>query len=143
MVGALSIVRFRTAVKDAMDVTYMFWAVGLGISAGAGLFTVAILLFIVVGGFLLLTGKEKLFTQPYLFVFSCLNETQEREVLKMLASSVNKYRLRSKNISGERREVSVEVNLDKNASTDFVSRISTLGGVSNASLISCDGDFTV
>ena len=90
MVGALSIIRFRTAVKDPMDITYMFWAVGLGITTGAGLFFIAVLLFIVITIFLLTTAKEILFDQPYLFVFSCINESAEHDVMRILNEAVKR-----------------------------------------------------
>ena len=90
MVGALSIIRFRTAVKDAMDITYMFWAVGLGITTGAGLFFIAVLLFVVITIFLLTTSKEILFDQPYLFIFSCINENAEHDVMVILKEAVKK-----------------------------------------------------
>lgn len=143
MVGALSIVRFRTAVKDALDITYMFWAVGLGIAAGAGLFLISILLFIVVAVFLLVTTKEILFNQPYLLVVSCVNESSEQEVMSVLEKSVKKIRLRSKTVSENRIEISLEVGLNKKGQTAFVSNISSLTGVKTASLLSCEGDISL
>lgn len=143
MVGALSIVRFRTAVKDAMDIAYMFWAVGLGIAAGAGLFILSMLLFVVVALFLMLTEKETLFSQPYLFIFSCIKETQEEEAMRLLTYAVRKSRIRGKTVTGSHREISVEVSLKKTGNTDFVSRIAAIEGVTNASLIACDGDITI
>ncbi len=143
MVGALSIIRFRTAVKDAMDITYMFWAVGLGITTGSGLFFIAILLFIVVSLFLLITAKEILFEQPYLFIFSCINENVEREVMIVLKEAVKKTKLRSKIVSKDRIEVSLELCLPKNNKTLFVSEISALTGVSSASLLSAEGDLSI
>ncbi len=143
MVGALSIIRFRTAVKDAMDITYMFWAVGLGISAGAGLFFIAALLFIVVTVFLLITAKEVLFDQPYLLVFSCLNESAEHDIMIMVKEAVLKTKLRSKIVSKERIEVSLEVTLKKSDKTFFVSKITELPGVHSVSLLSAEGDVTL
>jgi len=143
MVGALSIIRFRTAVKDPMDITYMFWAVGLGITTGAGLFFIAVLLFIVITIFLLTTAKEILFDQPYLFVFSCINESAEHDVMRILNEAVKKTKLRSKIVSKERIEISVELCLQKNRKTLFVSEISALPGVSSASLLSAEGDLSI
>ncbi len=142
MVGALSIIRFRTAVKDAMDITYMFWAVGLGITTGAGLFSIALLLFFVITVFLLLTSKEVLFEQPYLFVFSCINQNAEHDVMRILEEACKKTKLRSKIVSKERIEVSIELSL-KNKKTLFVSEIAAIVGVTSASLLTSEGDLTL
>ncbi len=143
MVGALSIVRFRTAVKDAMDVIYMFWAVGLGIAAGGGLFAVAALLFVVVALFLIVTAREGLFTQPYLFVVSCDGEDCEKEVLALISPAVRKLSLRGKTVRGTERELTVEVVLGREGDTSFVARAAAVKGVGSASLIGCDGDVSV
>ena len=130
MVGALSIIRFRTAVKDPMDITYMFWAVGLGITTGAGLFFIAVLLFIVITVFLLLTSKEVLF------------ENAEHDVMRILEEACKKTKLRSKIVSKERIEVSIELSL-KNKKTLFVSEIAAIVGVISASLLTSEGDLTL
>lgn len=143
MVGALSIIRFRTAVKDAMDITYMFWAVGLGITTGAGLFFISVLLFAVITIFLLSTASETLFEQPYLFVFTCVNESAEQEVLVILKQAVKKTKLRSKIVSKDRIEVSMELCLPKGCKTNFAAQVSALEGVSSASLLSAEGDVSI
>lgn len=143
MVGALSIVRFRTAVKDAMDVTYMFWAVGLGIATGAGLFLLSFALFATVTVFLFITAREKLFSQPYLFVFSCIDDEGERTAMKIIEGSARKATLRGKTVTAQKREFTVEVLLKSDKDTSFVTRVASIAGVDSASLIGCDGDVSV
>lgn len=138
MVGALSIIRFRTAVKDAMDTMYMFWGVATGIAVGAGLWPLAIIsaLFIGLVMFALHVVRIKP-TLPYLLVIHH-HEQVSAEVRKML-SSLPQRTLKSKVVRNETVEITVEIRLG--ADQDMVvDKFLSITGVYDASLLSYQGD---
>lgn len=134
MVGALSIVRFRTAVKDPLDVGFLFLAIGAGLTAGAGLFLIAIIGTIaisVVFMLLFLLGKG---TMSYLLIVRC-NIDAEAEVADVM--STLKSKLKSKSCNGETSELTYTVRVGKD---DIVAEMMEIEGVENALLVSYTGD---
>ena len=141
MVGALSIVRFRSAIKEPMDIAFLFWSISEGIVLGAGLIPLAILGAVFIGIVMVLFANKKTTYNPYILVANCKNDISENSVLNILSKNVNKYCVKSKTISPSNGiEMTIEVKL-KNITTSFVNEVSKIEGVSNAVLVSYNGDY--
>ena len=140
MVGALSIVRFRTAIKEPMDIAFLFWAIAVGIVLGAGLIALAITGSVFIGLILLLFANKKSNDQPYLLIVNCSNDDAEDNVLNVLKSGVKKYRVKTKTVSENGIELTLEVRL-KEQTSKFVNMVSSANGVSNAVLVSYNGEY--
>ena len=135
MVGALSIVRFRTAVKDPLDTAYMFWAITMGILLGAGLYLIALIVVIVISLVMIALFFVKLRNpDSYLLVVHC-SDFAQAAVETELKRSVRFWRVRSKTMSRGGVEMTVEVRLDQR--TDLVSHILDIEGVNDATLVAC------
>ena len=140
MVGALSIVRFRTAIKEPMDIAFLFWAIAVGIVLGAGLIALAITGSVFIGLILLIFANKKSNDQPYLLIVNCTNDDAEDNVLNVLKSGVKKYRVKAKTVSENGIELTLEVRL-KEQTSKFVNMVSSANGVSNAVLVSYNGEY--
>ena len=140
MVGALSIVRFRTAIKEPLDIVYLFWAIASGIVFGAGLIPLGVLGSLIVGIVLLIFSNRRLRENPYLLVVSCEDEEAEQKMKALLDAQVKKQMVKSKTISEKGIELTIEVRLQE-ASTQFVNQVAGLPGVANAVLVSYNGDY--
>lgn len=141
MVGALSIVRFRSAIKEPVDIAFLFWSISEGIVLGAGLIPLAILGAVFIGIVMVLFANKKTTDNPYILVVNCKNDISENSVLNILSKNVNKYCVKSKTISPSNGiEMTIEVKL-KNITTSFVNEVSKIEGVSNAVLVSYNGDY--
>ncbi len=140
MVGALSIVRFRTAVKEPLDLAFLFWSIAAGIVLAAGLIPLAVFGSVLIGVVLLVFVNRKSHVNPYILVLCCADETAERAAMDLLRAQTKRCAVKSKSA----RAGAVELNLDvrlKDESTAFVSELSRLPGVSSAALVSYNGDF--
>ena len=137
MVGALSIVRFRTAVKDPLDIVYMFWAISAGIASGAKMYPLALGGSMIIGLTLWWLSKRKVREQAYLLIIRHTDEasTALRAQLRKLNT-----KLKSKTVRKEFTELTVEVLL-RDDNTAFVNTISEIEGVQDASLINYTGDY--
>ncbi len=138
MVGALSIVRFRTAIKDPIDTAFMFWAVGEGLALGVGFFDAAIIGGVVIGIFVLLLSAFKVrAAMPYLLVlhYSEAANGPIKQMIKQLPGA----RIRSKTAQRDGIELTLELRLRDNE-TGFVEKFLRVEGVYDASLISYQGD---
>lgn len=141
MVGALSIVRFRTAVKEPLDIAFLFWAISGGIVLGAGLIPLAVFGSLFIGIILLIFANKKSIDNPYILVISVTGDENEQKVMKYIADKVKKHVIKSKTVSsGNSIELSIEIRL-KDMSTQFVNEISSVDGVSNAVLVSYNGEY--
>ena len=139
MVGALSIVRFRSAIKEPIDIVYLFWSISVGIIIGAGLIPLAIIGSVFIGIVLILFVNRKTVNNPYILVITCENDNAENQTLNLISKSVGKYNVKSKTISPINGiEMTVEIAL-KGESTKFVNEISKANGVSNVVLVSYNG----
>lgn len=139
MVGALSIVRFRTAIKEPLDIAYLFWSIAAGIVLGAGLVPLAVFGSLFIGLVLIVFVNKKPTDHPYIMIVSC-NSEAEKEVLDTMKVNVKKQVLKSKTVSREGIEMTLEVRL-KGDNSDFVNEIANLQGVENAVLVSYNGDY--
>ena len=137
MVGALSIVRFRAAIKEPLDIVYLFWAMAAGIVTGAGLFPMAIVGSAIVGVVLVIFVNRKQAYDPYLLILNCESGESEQAALAAIGQ---KYVVKSKTVGPEGIEVTAEVRLTE-MSTAFVNRIAAQAGVRSAVLVSYNGDY--
>ncbi len=142
MVGALSIVRFRTAIKDPIDVAYLFWAIGVGIVSGAGLWKLALMSSIVIGIILFVFSKISDVKPPYLLVISYQTEETNDLVFKLIESETKKYRLKSKVLNGKNYELTVEIR-EKNKTASLVNKIGGINNINSVAQLGYDGDFAV
>nr|WP_276531641.1 DUF4956 domain-containing protein [Brevibacillus invocatus] len=137
MVGALSIVRFRTAVKDPLDIVYMFWAISAGIASGAKMYPLALGGSIIVGLVIIWLSKRKVKEQAYLLIVRHTEEAADQ--LRVELRKLNS-KLKSKTVRKGFTELTVEVMMHDD-NTAFVQTISELKGVNDVSLINYTGDY--
>lgn len=140
MVGALSIVRFRTAVKEPMDIVFLFWSIAVGIVLAAGLMVLAVFGSIFVGIVLLVFSEKKTFDRPYILVLHCSDSDTEEEARKFISDNVEKMSVKSKSVTRGDIELNYEVRLKEDHST-FINDLAEMEGVSNAVLVSYNGDY--
>ena len=140
MVGALSIVRFRTAIKEPMDIAFLFWAIAVGIVLGAGLLPLAIIGSVIVGIVILVFSTRKLGEIPYILVVNCENEEAEEGVNELIKEEAKKSVLKSKAVNKLGVELTYEVRI-KEENTGFMNRVSLKDGVTNAVLVSYNGEY--
>ena len=141
MVGALSIVRFRTAIKEPLDIAFLFWSIAVGIVLGAGLIPLAVFGSIVIGVMLLLFAKRKGQDAPYLLVLRCRNEAAEQAAAAALAGQVKRAAVKSKTVTDAGIELTLEVALSSMA-TAFVNSLNAIEGGESAALVSYNGEYT-
>ncbi len=141
MVGALSIVRFRTAVKEPLDIAFLFWSISAGIVIGAGLIPLAVIGSVFIGFILLIFANKKSTDTPYIIVLNLSNEKAEEDAMTYLKQSTKKHLVKSKTVSKNSIELIVEVRL-VDMSTKLVNQLLEVNGVSNACLVSYNGEYT-
>lgn len=140
MVGALSIVRFRTPIKDPTDLIFLFWAAAVGIVTGAGFYTLALASSILIGLVMFIFIKKASFETPYLLVVNCDGEMSEEDVMKSVQKDAKRFNVKQKTVTKGNVELTLEIRV-KEKESQFVNRISAIGGVKNAVLISYSGDY--
>ena len=140
MVGALSIVRFRTAIKEPLDIAFLFWSISVGIVLGAGLLPLAIIGSIFIGIVLILFVNKDTKDNPYILVVNLDSDDTENIVLGYIKEKCKKYVVKSKTVSNKGIEFSLEIRLN-DMSTSFINTISDIDGVKNAILVSYNGDY--
>lgn len=140
MVGALSIVRFRTAIKEPLDLAFLFWSIAEGIILAAGMIPLAIIGGVVVGLILLFFVNKKSHINPYIVVLSCRNHDAEVLAMNFLGGHVERSVIKSKSAQNGLIEINMEVRL-KDTNTDFINDISAIDGVNSAVLVSYNGEY--
>lgn len=140
MVGALSIVRFRTAIKEPSDIAFLFWSIAVGIVLAAGLIPLALFGSLMIGGMLLVFSNRSTSDQPYILVVHYEKQEDEKETFEFIKSNVKKVVIKSKSISHNLIEVNYEVRL-LNDETSFINTLATLSGVLHTVLVSYSGDY--
>jgi len=140
MIGALSIVRFRTVVKEPLDLVYLFWSITEGIVVGAGLIPLAVISSVTIGLMLFVFVNRKANDTPYVVVVSCADEKAEEQSLNVLKSHTSKNVVKAKSVSKKGVELTVEVRL-KESSSQFVNALLAIEGVHNATLVSYNGEY--
>lgn len=141
MVGALSIVRFRNAVKDPMDLTFLFWSISVGIIAGAGLFELAVLFCLAFTAMTFALDLLPAFRTPYLLVVATESLESEEQVWDEIRAIAKSATLRSRNVTKNAVELVVEMKMGKDYSV--VNRIADIEGVYSVNLLSHDGEVRV
>ena len=140
MVGALSIVRFRTAIKEPLDIAFLFWAIAAGIVLAAGMIPLAVFGSVLIGVILLIFVNRKSHSDPYILVVTCDNADTEKSVMQYLAGEVAKSVVKSKTVQKGQIELNLEIRLRKD-DTDFVNTLADMAGVGHAVLVSYNGEY--
>ena len=140
MVGALSIVRFRAAIKEPMEIVFLFWSIAAGIVIGAGMIPLAVIGSAVTGIILVIFANVKSLDMPYILVIDCKDEKAEENATDIIKKSVSKFLVKSKIVNEAGIELTTEIRM-KDASTAFVNRINEVNGVSGATLVTFNGDY--
>ncbi len=140
MVGALSIVRFRTAVKDPLDIVFLFWSIAVGIVLAAGLLNLAVFGSGFIGIVLLVFAGRRPADTPYILMLQLADEEAEERAKAFLSTRVRKLNLKSKTVEAGRIELNYEVRLAEGES-GFVNTLDKMEGVSHVVLVSYNGDY--
>ena len=140
MVGALSIVRFRTAIKEPLDIVFLFWAIAAGIVLAAGMLPLAVIGSILIGVIVLLFANRRSVVNPYIAVIRCDGAESEKEASAYLKSRTKKCVIKSKTVRKGEIELNFEIRLTDD-NTDFINELTEMEGVESAVLVSYNGDY--
>lgn len=140
MVGALSIVRFRTAIKEPLDIAFLFWSIAVGIVLAAGMIPLAVIGSVIIGIILLIFVNKKSRFNPYIAVISCLDSAAEKAATEFLCQHVQKCTVKSKTVQNGNVELNLDVRLNGD-NTDFINALSDIPGVNSAVLVSYNGEY--
>lgn len=140
MVGALSIVRFRTAIKEPLDIAFLFWSIAVGIVLAAGMIPLAVTGSVIIGVILLVFVNKKSHCNPYIVVLSCADSSSEKRAADFLANKVQKCVIKSKTAEKGNIELNFEIRM-KNDNTNFINELSEMNGIHSAVLVSYNGEY--
>ena len=140
MVGALSIVRFRTAIKEPLDIAFLFWSIAAGIVLAAGLIPLAVFGSVVIGLIILVFANKKAYYNPYMVVIRCDNHENEVSASEFLKNQVERFVVKSKTAQKDMIELNIEIRM-KGDNTDFINVLSNMQGVNSAVLVSYNGEY--
>ena len=140
MVGALSIVRFRTAIKEPSDIVFLFWSIAAGIVLAAGFIPLAVVGSLFIGLILLVFSNQKGFDKPYILVVHCEDAQAEETATQFLKEQVKKLTIKSKSVAPGCIELNFEVRL-KDEGTEFINTLADMPGISHTVMVSYNGDY--
>ena len=140
MVGALSIVRFRTAIKEPLDIAFLFWSIAVGIVLAAGMIPLAVIGSVVIGLMLLVFANKKSHVNPYIVVIRCADHASETNAMEFLKNQTRRCTVKSKTAQKGEVELNLEIRL-KEDNTDFINDLAEMNGVYSAVLVSYNGDY--
>ena len=140
MVGALSIVRFRTAIKEPLDIAFLFWAIAVGIVLAAGFIPLAVVGSVIIGAILLIFVNKKSHCNPYIVVLSCTDDNAEQKAIDFLRGNVQKCVVKGKTATKGLIELNLEIRM-VNENTGFINALSNMPGVNSAVLVSYNGEY--
>ncbi len=140
MVGALSIVRFRTAIKEPLDIAFLFWSIAVGIVLAAGLIPLAVFGSVAIGVILMVFVNRKSHLNPYIVVLRCDGHDSEARAKAYLDRQTQRCVVKSKTAQPGSVELNLEIRL-KEDNTDFINTLSEMEGVRSAVLVSYNGDY--
>ena len=140
MVGALSIVRFRTAIKEPLDIAFLFWSIAVGIVLAAGMIPLAVFGSVFIGAVLLVFVNKKSHADPYIVVIQCGGRDSETRASAYLEQHTERCVVKSKTARRDMVELNMEIRL-KDGNTDFINTLAELEGVDSAVLVSYNGDY--
>jgi len=135
MVGALSIVRFRAAIKDPMDIVYMFWAIAVGIVTGAGYYLLALIGSAAIGVILYVFSLNTPSDTPYLLIVSFREDSVEQDILNHIKQHVKHYLIRNKAVEQDQIELTIDLRFKDNEMA-FITELKTIQSVQQAVLVS-------
>lgn len=140
MVGALSIVRFRAAIKEPVEIVFLFWSLAAGIVIGAGMIPLAVIGSAIIGVILLLLANRKLHESPYLLVVNCADEAAEKAALDIVGKSTKHCLVKAKTVNASGIELTAELRT-RGGETAFLNELTRLPGIGNATLVSYNGEY--
>ena len=140
MVGALSIVRFRTAIKEPLDIAFLFWSIAAGIVLAAGMIPLAVIGSVIIGVILLIFANRKTSVNPYIVVLRCDGQESENKAMEYLKGQTKKCAVKSKTVQKGMTELNLEIRL-KEDDTSFVNALADMPGIESAVLVSYNGDY--
>ena len=140
MVGALSIVRFRTAIKDPMDLMFLFWAIAVGIICGAGLAQISVILSLVVTAGVFILERFPVAKAPMLLVVNCKTNNCEDDIIAAVKEYGAHHKVKSRNVTEGALDLVIELRTEKGK--ELVNKVSSFEFVSSVSLLSHDGEAT-
>ena len=140
MVGALSIVRFRTAIKEPLDIAFLFWSIAAGIVLAAGMIPLAVFGSVMIGVILIVFANRRSDSCPYIVVVTCRDHETEQKVTDYLQAHTLRSQVKSKTARKGEIELNMEIRL-KDDNTDFINEIAEMEYVSHAVLVSYNGDY--
>ena len=140
MVGALSIVRFRTAIKDPMDLVFLFWSISIGIICGAGLIGLALVTSLILTACIFGLERLPISRAAKMLVINSNNTSSEKEIMEVVRKHSKSFRIKSRNYSENRLDMVIEIRLADEP--ECINDIFSLNCITNASLLSHDGEVT-
>lgn len=140
MVGALSIVRFRTAIKEPLDIAFLFWSITVGIVLAAGMIPLAVFGSVIIGLTLLVFANKKTHENPYMVVLNLTNHQAETKAINYLKQHTKRCMTKSKTATKDHIELTIDVRL-KEDNTDFINELASMSGVQNVVLVSYNGEY--
>lgn len=140
MVGALSIVRFRTAIKDPMDLVFLFWSISIGIICGAGFAIIAVIASAVLTVGILFTNWLPIAKAPQILLVNSNTFENEDSIMDIVEKYCALYKVKARNLSKDHLDMAIEVRVKKEG--DLVKELMHMGNITSASLISHDGEVT-
>lgn len=140
MVGALSIVRFRTAIKDPLDLVFLYWSISIGIICGAGLAEIAIVLSLLVTVIIFIMQRYPNKKLSKILVVNSTNIESDDKIIEVVKSLSKCYKVRSKNMTSTTLDMIIEVKVSEES--DIVKKVMEIDGVTSASLLTHDGEIT-
>lgn len=140
MVGALSIVRFRTAIKDPMDLVFLFWSISVGIICGAGLFEVAVIMSVITTAIVVVLEWVPVKRESMLLLVNARDSEIEDELRGVLARHAKNYRVKSRNLTANGLDMIVELQVREGAA--LVKEVGDINNVVSVTLLSHDGEVT-
>ena len=140
MVGALSIVRFRAAIKEPMEIVFLFWSLAAGIVIGAGMIPLAVIGSVIIGIILVIFANYKISSTPYILIVNCRDEKAEENALRVIEKSAEKYVIKSITVNDAGIELTAEIRV-KDSAAGFVNLVNEADGVSGATLVTFSGEY--
>jgi len=140
MVGALSIVRFRSAIKDPLDIVYLFWSLSVGIVLGAKQYFLAILGSLIIGGILILLSKMGKTGQDYIIILEFSDEKAEQNAISVVKETSKRTSIKTKTVTAGSMEATYAVSL-QGGEVELVNKLKSIPGVEKAVLVSYNGDY--
>ncbi len=140
MVGALSIVRFRAAIKEPLEIAFLFWSIAVGIVLAAGMIPLAVIGSIIIGLVLIIFVNRKSHFNPYIVVINCENHESESAAVEFLRKQTSKCVIKGKTARAGNIEINAEIRM-KDDNTDFINILSDMKGIGSAVLVSYNGEY--